>query len=294
MKSLLIKKGNVSCATIDMDKKQQDGSAIMEDRWSLPDLDETVQWCRKRNGQGIRSIFAVMAEYSLTHAESEQAVLTQLAGIRTIGTSSCGASFSVKPSAIGMLYDYSEYTQNLSVIAQEARALGVPLEIDMEGRPHVDATVRSAVSLAAGGTQVTLALQTYLDRTPGDLVTCMNAGITVRLVKGTYLGDTEDFVTIQEWFRKRADTLIAAGIPFSAATHDPELIAWLREEVADRRELLEFAFLKGLADRTKIAMVADGWRVAEYVPYGPGGQGYRDRRERYIKTLERLGRAPVP
>jgi len=266
----------------------------MEDRWSLPNLDEAVQWCRKRKGQNIRSILAVMAEYSLTHAESEQAVITQITGIRTFGTSACGASFTVKPSAIGILYDYAEYTRNLSLIAQEARALGVPLEIDMEGRPHVDDTVRSAVSLAAGGMKVTLALQAYLDRTPGDVVTCRDSGIPVRLVKGAYLGDTGDFVTIQEQFRKNADILIAADIPFSAATHDPELITWLREEIADRRELTEFAFLKGLADRTKSELVADGWKVAEYVPYGPGGQGYLQRRERYITTLERLGRAPVP
>jgi proline dehydrogenase len=266
----------------------------MEDRWSLPDLEEAVQWCRKRNGQDIRTILAVMAEYSLSHDESEQALTTQIAGLRTMGKSSCGASFSVKPSSIGILFDYSEYTRNLSLIAHEAWALGVSLEIDMEGRPHVEDTVRSALSLAAGGTTVTLALQVYLDRTPRDLDSCRNSGISIRLVKGAYLGDTDDFLTIQERFRKNAGTLISADIPFSAATHDPELITWLREEIPDRRELIEFAFLKGIADRTKNEMAADGWKVAEYVPYGPGGQGYRQRRERYIQTLERLGRAPVP
>jgi proline dehydrogenase len=274
--------------------KQHGDLGTMEDRWSLPDLEEAVQWCRKRNGQDIRTILAVMAEYSQTHEESEQAVTRQLAAIRTIGTSSCGAAFAVKPSSIGVLFDYSEYTRNLVLIAQEAVAWGVPLEIDMEGRPYVEDTLRSALFLAAGGTSVTLALQVYLDRTPRDLDSCRNSGITIRLVKGAYLGDTDDFIAIQERFRKNAGTLISADIPFSAATHDPELITWLREEIADRRELIEFAFLKGLADRTKSEMVKDGWKVAEYVPFGPGGQGYLQRRERYIKTLEHLGRAPVP
>ena len=266
----------------------------MEDRWSLPDLEGAVQWCRKRNGQDIRTILAVMAEYSQTHEESEQAVGRQLAVIRAIGTSSCGAAFAVKPSSIGALFDYSEYTRNLALIAREAVAWRVPLEIDMEGQPYVEDTLRSALSLAAGGTIVTLALQVYLDRTPRDLDACRHSGITVRLVKGAYSGDTDDFVTIQEKFRNQAESLIFAGIPFSAATHDPELIAWLKEKISDHKELIEFAFLKGLADRTKSEMAADGWKVAEYVPFGPGGQGYLFRRERYIKNLERLGRSPVP
>ena len=122
----------------------------------------------------------------------------------------------------------------------------------------------------------------------------MNAGITVRLVKGAYQGDTDDFTTIQEQFRTHAGTLISAGASFSAATHDPELIDWLREEMSDHKDLIEFAFLKGLAERTKTEMATDGWKVAEYVPYGPGGQAYIQRRERYLAALEHLGRSPVP
>ncbi len=91
-----------------------------------------------------------------------------------------------------------------------------------------------------------------------------------------------------------AKTLISAGSPFSAATHDPELVDWLRDEMGDHRDLIEFAFLKGLAEHTKTAMAADGWNVAEYVPYGPGGQAYIQRRTRYLETLNYLGRAPVP
>jgi proline dehydrogenase len=72
------------------------------------------------------------------------------------------------------------------------------------------------------------------------------------------------------------------------------LIGWLREEMRDHKDLIEFAFLKGLAECTKIEMAAEGWKVAEYVPYGPKGQAYFQRRERYLSTLEHLGRSPVP
>jgi proline dehydrogenase len=266
----------------------------MVDRWSLTDLESAVHWCRIRAGQNIRCTLAIMAEYAQAPEESEMAVMTQLKAIRKIGTSTAGTSFAVKPSSVGILFDSSEYARNLSVIAREAKARGVPLEIDMEGRPFVEDTLRSVLSLAGEGIPVTLALQVYLDRTPGDLDTCRRSGVTVRLVKGAYLGDSEDFVDIQERFRRNGETLISAGIPFSAATHDPELIDRLKEEVSENRDLIEFSFLKGLADKTKTELASDGWKVGEYVPYGPGGQSYVQRRERYLKILEGLGRAPVP
>jgi proline dehydrogenase len=244
--------------------------------------------------QHIRCIVAMIAEYAKTPEASEHSLTAHLEGIRLIGERSRGTSFSAKPSAIGILFDHRHYIRNISLLVQEAREHGVPFEIDMEGRPLVDDTFKSAINLALEGETVTLALQAYLDRTPDDLAACINAGITVRLVKGAYLGDTNDFTLIQERFRTHAETLINAGIPFSAATHDPVLIDWFKNEMHHRKNLIEFGFLKGLADGAKNELVAGGWKVAEYVPYGPGGQAYHQRRARYMENLSHLGRFPVP
>ncbi len=265
----------------------------MEDRWSLPDLTSALQWCTERNRQHVRCILAVIAEFARTPEESRHAQEAHLEGIRMAGDLKAGIAFSIKPSAIGILFDHGEYIRNLSLLFHEARVHGVPFEIDMEGRPLVDSTLQSALALASEG-PLTLALQAYLDRTSHDLPACVNAAVTVRLVKGAYKGDSDDFTTIQDKFRTHAGTLISAGAPFSAATHDPELIDWLREEMGNHKDLIEFAFLKGLSERTKTGMAKDGWKVAEYVPYGPGGQAYIQRRKRYLETLEHLGRAPVP
>jgi proline dehydrogenase len=266
----------------------------MEDRWSLPDMESTVTWCRDRARQGIRCTVSTMAEFARTPAEAEVLVESELAGIRTLGTSIPGMAWAVKPSAIGILADPRVYQENLPILVREAGSAGVALEIDMEGSPFVEVTLSSALALAADGITVTLALQAYLDRTSRDLEACITSGISVRLVKGAYLGDTADFVAVQERFRGLAGRMIEGGIPFSAATHDPELIAWLEGELAGRRHLVEFAFLKGLANQTKVRLASEGWEVAEYVPYGPGGEGYRKRRERYLEMLDGLGRKPAP
>jgi len=270
------------------------GSIVKEDHWLLPDLAGALQWCGQRTRQQIRCTLAVTAEYARTPEESRNALMSHLAGIRAVGERSGGISFSVKPSAIGILFDHGEYIRNLSLLFHEALDRGVPFEIDMEGRPLAGDTIRSALTLAGEGGPLTLALQAYLDRTSSDIAACRNAQIRVRLVKGAYRGDTDDFITIQEKFRTHAETLISAGVSFSAATHDPVLIDWLKEAMHDHKNLIEFAFLKGLADKTKTEMAADGWKIAEYVPYGPGGQAYILRRERYLSALEHLGRSPVP
>ena len=183
---------------------------------------------------------------------------------------------------------------NLCLLVHEARKHGVPFEIDMEGRPLVENTLSSAYRSCPGGKPVTLALQAYLDRTPGDLAACIDAGITVRLVKGAYGGDTSDFTAIQEQFRTHAETLMNAGISFCAGTHDPELIGWLKDGMRNRKNYIEFGFLKGLADGAKSEMSREGWKVAEYVPFGPGGNAYYQRRESYLETLSRLGRVRLP
>lgn len=265
-----------------------------DNRWSVPDLAGALQWCGQRSRQHIRCTLAVTAEYAKTPEESHHALVAHLTGIRAAVEQSGGISFSVKPSAIGILFDHGEYIRNLSLLFHEALDRGVPFEIDMEGRPLVGDTLRSALTLAGEGGPVTVALQAYLNRTSNDLAACLDAGVSVRLVKGAYHGDIGDFITIQERFRALAETLISAGAPFCAATHDPVLIDWLKEKMQDHKDLLEFSFLKGLADRTKTEMAADGWKVAEYVPYGPADPAYILRRERYLSNLGHLGRSPVP
>jgi proline dehydrogenase len=85
---------------------------------------------------------------------------------------------------------------------------------------------------------------------------------------------------------------VESGYPFSLGTHDPEIIDWATG-LDVRRERMEFGFLMGLADETKVKMVRDGWQVSEYVPFGGDTRAYQLRRERYLSALEVLDREPV-
>ena len=164
----------------------------------------------------------------------------------------------------------------------------------MEGTPLVDFTLKTALECTENSYHVTLALQAYLDRTIEDIKIAIDNYITVRLVKGAYIGDTNDFKEIQSKFKICFDKLFESGKHFSVGTHDPELVKWIKDRVRDQMDLIEFGFLKGLAHETKLNLVNDGWAVVEYVPYGINSKAYITRRLRYLKTLESEARKPAP
>lgn len=266
-----------------------------DERWTLPNLDVAIAWCRKRNSEGIHCTLDVLEKYARTREEIQAAVGAYRACIGAVATADLKASVSVKLSTLGAVYDRALCRKALAELSEDASAHHVRIEVDMEGRGLVQFTLDSVIGCQTIGCPLTLALQAYLDRTPADLVeTILPAGIRPRIVKGAYIGDTGDFEEIQARFRRLVEGIVARDTPFSVGTHDPELIRWLVERLGGRRENAEFGFLRGLSDQTKVSMASDGWKVAEYVPFGANAGGYIARRYRYLEMLHALGRNPAP
>lgn len=263
-------------------------------RWTLPDQASALAWVRDRKVQKIRCTLALLEEYARTLDEARTAVERYIACIREIALQHTDASLSVKLSVIGSIFDPVASLDHLLRIAREAARYQVPLELDMEGKGSVDLTLDAALACRREYPRITVALQSYLERTGDDIRRMVSQGIDVRLVKGAYLGDTSDFVKIQQLTEQDARILKALRAPFSLGTHDPDLIDRTEREFGDQRDLVEFGFLKGLSEQTKIRLAAGGWRVSEYVPFGPGGEAYVLRRERYLRALAGYGRAPAP
>jgi proline dehydrogenase len=263
-------------------------------RWILPDLASALAWVKERNSQGIRCTLALAGEYSRTLDGARSTAEENVSCIRKIALPHARASLSVKPSAVGGLLDRAACRDHMIRIAREGARSGVPLELDMEGKGTVDLTLAIAFECRKGHPSVTVALQAYLERTREDLRRMVAQGIGVRLVKGAYLGDVSDAARIRELMEEYAGVLKGLRAPFSLGTHDPDLIEGIRREFEAERELVEFGFLMGLSDETKARLADGGWRVSEYVPFGPGGEAYILRRERYLRELTGSGRVPAP
>jgi proline dehydrogenase len=262
--------------------------------WLHPDRRSALKWCRERNGLGIKGVLDILGGYSHDAAQAARSARAYISSARAIQEQGLKASFAIKLSTLGVDFDRALCRRKLLSICDAAARAKVGIEIDMEGKSLVDFYVRSAVEAAEEGYPVTLALQAYLDRTPEDLERTVKLGVRIRLVKGAYLGDTEDFVEIQGRMKSLTSRLATAGSPFSIGTHDPEIISWAKAELARAKGTLEFGFLKGLSDGTKLSLARDGWDVAEYVPFGKEGSAYISRRLQYLRQMEALGRKPAP
>jgi proline dehydrogenase len=265
-----------------------------EIRWVQPDWESTIKWCKKRNHQSIRCVIDVLGENSKDEEEVGKYLQDYKTVIDSIADEKLKAAPSIKLTSLGANFDRDLCKEFVAELFTKASLNKVQFEMDMEGTPLVDFTLNSATHLSSEAFPVTLALQAYLNRSTADLYSLLENGIKVRLVKGAYLGDVDMFSFIQERFKFLFIILMDSKYPFSVGTHDLKLIEWIKGMMANKKEQIEFGFLMGLADKTKIELVEDGWNVSEYIPFGSEKIAYETRRNRYLMELEKAGRLPAP
>ncbi len=262
-------------------------------RWACSDIGEAIARCRKRNEQGIRCTLDALGEDVRTREEAEVAVSAVVDIGERISDGGLNGSISVKLSALGYRISEEDSRRNLFRVLGAAFANDVDIELDMEGAPMVDLTLDIALEAADHGYPITAAVQAYLDRTENDMARLVEADVGVRLVKGAYLGDIRDGAAIRERFLELARSLGDAGVEFCVGTHDPGIIEDILTSGAMEKGV-EFGFLMGLGDETKLRLIGEGHMVSEYIPFGADTTGYVSRRERYLKELEIKGESPVP
>ncbi len=264
-----------------------------DDRWALPGIEEAVKWLGYRNQQGISVALDALGEYAQNAEQAAESLANYSSCLAALPPDSQKAAVAVKLSALGLNFDAGLAEKNLQNLLEQARNSGNLLEIDIEGTPTVEATVAMACKFSKMRFNIVLALQAYLDRTEADIGRALECGLKVRLVKGAYRGDTDDFAEIQKRFFSYFKQLLSAGRPFDVGTHDPTLIEQMQIATTDRSQVC-FGFLKGLADQTKLNLAKSGFGVSEYVPYGANRRAYVARRQTYLKNLEKAGLTPAP
>jgi proline dehydrogenase len=263
-------------------------------RWCCQDLDEAVELARKRNKQGIRCIIDPLGELAKDDPAADRALSATMQTIEAISRHGLHASIALKPTALGAAYDPDRCFDHARRATRMAWNEGIAVELDMEARKYVDETLRMATDLIGSGQgSLSIALQAYLFRTPMDTRRMDMAGAKVRLVKGAYAGDMDDFDGITAAMMDNIDLLATMGRPFSIGTHDPRIIERLWKN-RGLKGLIEVGMLKGLGDETKVKLAEKGWSVAEYVPYGKDSYAYVARRENYLRNLRKLGFDPCP
>jgi proline dehydrogenase len=207
---------------------------------------------------------------------------------------------SVKPSQLGLCISYDLCRKNLKSIINGAIKFGVFVWIDMESSKHTDDTLMLYLELFTRYPEIGVVLQSALRRSASDLLHLMEVGAKVRLVKGAYNENEQIAFVRHEEINANYIKLLGMlfgrnymnnkgvdnALRFAVATHDSKLIEYaikLSKTAKIGIKNFEFEFLKGIRDGLKRDLVEEGFRVAEYIPYGDEWLPYSVRRLRERK-----------
>jgi proline dehydrogenase len=248
-------------------------------------LDEALAVAAELNSSGIGGILDLLGEGVTDLPGASQAVAEYEDAVKAIAARGLDATISIKLSQLGQTVDRDACVANLNEILDQAQAAGVGVEIDMEDSSLVSDTLALYRDAVAGHPQTRLAIQVALRRTPLDLEALAPLTPRVRLVKGAYREPVElaqqGKAEIQAQYKFLTDWLFRyAGDP-AFGTHDGELIDYARQTAAEAgkaRKEFEIQMLYGIRRDLQQELVADGYRVRVYIPYGSAWYPYLTRR----------------
>jgi proline dehydrogenase len=160
------------------------------------------------------------------------------------------------------------------------------VRIDMEGSEYTEATVAMTERLYARFPgAVGTVLQAYLLRTAEDVERLAAQGIRMRLCKGAYKEPPAIAfpakADVDANYAKLMQRVVISGVFCGIATHDEALVDQLCRFVETNgvaKSAFEFQMLYGIRRDLQRKLVAAGYGVRVYVPFGPEWYPYFMRR----------------
>ena len=248
-------------------------------------LDDADRVIRELNARGASVALDYLGENTESEAQAREATGAYLAALDRIQDHELDANISVKLTALGMDISPELAVEEASKVAARGKEIGAMVGVDMESHRYVERTVETVHRLEQSYDNVGVCLQSYLFRTPDDLDRLNRWGVPVRLVKGAYREPPEvawqQKAQVDDAFASLLDTVVAANPYPMVATHDPALVRLTKTLVAKHRRdraTFEFQMLYGVRRDLQEQIVAEGYRLRVYVPYGTQWYPYFMRR----------------
>lgn len=250
------------------------------------DLSSAVDVVQRLNGRGIAASLDHLGENTRDRAGAGAAMQDYIEALEAVAARGLDANISVKLSSLGLDLGDAVTADNLRGVLGVAREHGAFVRVDMESSLYTGRTLDLVDQMRHEGYEnVGPVIQSYLYRSRDDLDRLVAEGVRVRLCKGAY--DEEPNAA----FRRKRDTdrtylllmerLLERGTYPAIATHDEAIIAHAllfarRREIGPER--FEFQMLYGVRRDLQESLVAEGYKVRVYVPYGAQWYPYLVRR----------------
>lgn len=249
-------------------------------------VDDALAVARRLNAHGASVSLDALGEAVDDRRIAQAAAVTYRETLTRMAAAGIEGSISVKLTQLGLDIDPDLCRDLVAGVCDAAAAVGSDVTLDMEDSSHTQATVDLVLFLRAlGHGNVGCAVQSYLYRTPDDIAKLTAAGASLRLCKGAYAEPPEvayqKKAEVDAAYARLTDTLMRGGVYPRIATHDRRLVHHAKN-LARRYQRdpdeFEFQMLYGVGEMLQRQIVADGYRLRVYVPFGSEWYPYFMRR----------------
>jgi proline dehydrogenase len=253
-------------------------------------IGEAIVAARAAEARGFLHTLDYLGESVASLHEAEAATAEYLRIVDAVVKAGIERNLSLKLTQLGLDVDPAAAERNLRTILDHAD--GFFIRIDMESSAYTEATLDIFESLwTQGYRHVGVVLQSELYRTEPDLERVLALGARVRLVKGAYKEASADAfprkADVDAAYQRLAAALLSRGTYPAIATHDPAMITFTRQHATTHGitpDRFEFQMLYGIRRDLQAALLAAGYRVRIYIPFG---------REWFPYFMRRLGERPA-
>ncbi|NIY76946.1 proline dehydrogenase [Thalassospira sp. HF15] len=247
---------------------------------------------------GIRTSSFYLGEYVKDIAQVTETVDQLGDVIPKLGQAGLDVHVSIDPSQLGYMQDRALLDRNVDLVAAQVRQIAetaapsqtIRLMIDMEDFDMVDDTLALHHRLSDAGIPVAQTLQARLHRTEADLSDMIARGAMVRLVKGAMAPPASVAFTerdqIDANYRALAGMMLSENAKQSGffpvfGSHHRDLVLKIAKQADQNgwaRDQFEFEMLYGVNQPLQRELVAAGYRLRLYAPFGKDWWAYAWRR----------------
>ena len=240
---------------------------------------------RRINREGISLTLDHLGENVTSLAEAEASCDVYLRALSEISAQHIDGNVSIKLTQFGMDISEQACRSNVEQLVRRAKELNSFVRVDTESSEYTESTLQLVTDLHAQYGAVGAVIQAYLHRSEKDVETLCRRAIRVRLCKGAYLEPAEVAFqaksAVDRNFVHLMKILLTAGAYPAIATHDEKIIQEAKSFVSANkvaRESFEFQMLYGIRRDLQRRLVAEGYRLRLYVPFGKAWYPYFMRR----------------
>ena len=248
-------------------------------------LEREVAVCRRLNAEGVLASLDHLGESVKSLEEAERSRDAYLSALDQIATLGLQATVSIKLTQLGLDFSEAACLANVEQLVQRAKAIGTSVEIDMESTGYVDRSLALVSDLHARFGSVRAVIQAYLYRSESDIEDLCRQSIPVRLCKGAYQEPSDvafpQKLEVDRNYVRLMTKLLECGTYPAIASHDERIISQAVQCVKEQNitpDRFEFQMLYGIRRDLQRRLVAEGYRLRLYVPYGDAWYPYFMRR----------------